>query len=158
MQNYFNNWKQLKSGFRRTISFNLLSSKSKNKNGKTFFDQAINSELKTYENIRKIATGKRDDYTTGWLLDYSYSKEHYKMIAIDLSKQQAPDADPRAIQQINFTANLDRAGNTTMFFIVEEAKETVLDFSQGTVKVCKYNWMWLSSLTFINIKWHNTTV
>ena len=51
------------------------------------------------------------------------------MIAIDLSKQQAPDADPRAIQQINFTANLDRAGNTTMFFIVEEAKETVLDFS-----------------------------
>ena len=129
MQNYFNNWKQLKSGFRRTISFNLLSSKSKNKNGKTFFDQAINSELKTYENIRKIATGKRDDYTTGWLLDYSYSKEHYKMIAIDLSKQQAPDADPRAIQQINFTANLDRAGNTTMFFIVEEAKETVLDFS-----------------------------
>ena len=59
---------------------------------------------------------------------------HYKMIAIDLSKQQALDADPRAIQQINFTANLDRVGNTTMFFIIKEAKETVLDFSQGTVK------------------------
>ena len=58
-----------------------------------------------------------------------------QIIAIDLSKQQALDADPRAIQQINFTANLDRAGNTTMFFIIEEAKETVLDFSQGTVKV-----------------------
>ena len=57
------------------------------------------------------------------------------MIAINLSKQQAPDADPRAIQQINFIANLDRVGNTTMFFITEEAKETVLDFSQGTVKV-----------------------
>ena len=57
------------------------------------------------------------------------------MIAIDLSKEQVLDADPRAIQQINFTANLDRAGNTTMFFIIEEAKETVLDFSQGTVKV-----------------------
>ena len=69
------------------------------------------------------------------LLDYSYFKDHYKMIAIDLSKQQALDADPRAIQQINFTANLDRAGNTTMFFIIEEAKETVLDFLQGTVKV-----------------------
>ena len=55
------------------------------------------------------------------------------MIAVDLSKQQALDFDPKAIQQINFTANLDRAGN--MFFIVEEAKETVLDFSQGTVKV-----------------------
>ena len=58
-----------------------------------------------------------------------------KMIAIDLGKQQALDADPRATQQIIFTANLDRAGNTTMFFIIEEAKETVLDFSQGTVKV-----------------------
>ena len=57
------------------------------------------------------------------------------MIAIDLSKQQALDADPRAIQQINFTENLDRAGNTTMLFIIEEAKETALDFSQGTVKV-----------------------
>ena len=57
------------------------------------------------------------------------------MIAIDLSKQQARDADPRAIQQINFTANLDRDENTTIFFIIEEAKETVLDFSQGTIKV-----------------------
>ena len=57
------------------------------------------------------------------------------MIAIDLSKQQALDADPRAIQQINFTANLDRAGNTTMFFTIEETKEPVLDFSQGTVKI-----------------------
>ena len=57
------------------------------------------------------------------------------MIAIDLSKQQALDADPRPIQQINFTANLDEEGNTTMFFIIEQAKETVLDFSQGTVKV-----------------------
>ena len=72
---------------------------------------------------------------TGCLLDYSYFKDHYKMIAIDLSKQQALDADPRAIQQINFTANLDRDGNTTMFFIIEEAKETALDFSQGTIRV-----------------------
>ena len=57
------------------------------------------------------------------------------MIAIDLSKKQALDADPRAIQQINFTANLDRAGNTRFYFILEEAKETVFEFSQGTVKV-----------------------
>ena len=57
------------------------------------------------------------------------------MIAINLSKQQALDADPRAIQQINFTANLDRAGNTRFYFILEEAKETVFEFSQGTVKV-----------------------
>ena len=57
------------------------------------------------------------------------------MIAIDLSKQHVFDADPRAIQQINFTANSDKDGNTTMFFIIKKAKETVLDFSQRTVKV-----------------------
>ena len=103
--------------------------------GRNFFDQPINSMTKTYENIRKIAIGQGDDYTTGCLLDYSYFKDHYQIIAIDLSKQQALDADPRAIQQINFTANRDRAGNTTMLFIIEEAKETVLNFSRGTVKV-----------------------
>ena len=60
---------------------------------KNFFDQPINSMTKAYENIRKIATGQVDDYTTGCLLDFSYFKDHYKMIAIDLSKQQALDAD-----------------------------------------------------------------
>ena len=101
----------------------------------TFLINQINNDIKTYENIRKIATGQGNDYTTGCLLDYSYFKDHYKMIAIDLSKQQALDADPRAIQQINFTANLDRARNTRICFILEEATETVLDISQGTGKV-----------------------
>ena len=59
------------------------------------------------------------------------------MIAIDLSKQQTLDADPKAIRQINFTASLGRAGNTRLYFILEEAKETVFEFSQGTVKVLK---------------------
>ena len=90
---------------------------------------------KTYENIRKIDTGKGDDYTAGCLLDYPYFKENYEMIAIDLSRQNELDVDPRAVQQINFKANLDRAGNTTIFFVIEEAKETVFEFSQGTVKV-----------------------
>ena len=103
--------------------------------GKNVFDQPINSMTKTYENIRKIAMGQGDDYITGCFLDYPYFKENYKLIAIDLSKQQELDADPRAIQQINFTANLDRAGNTIMFFIIEEAKETIFEFSQGAVKV-----------------------
>ena len=102
--------------------------------GKIFFDQPINNNFKTYGKIRKIATGKGDDYTNDCLLDYSNFNKSYKMIAIDLRKQQALDTDPRAIQQINFTVNLDRTGNTTMFFIIEEAKETVLEFSQGTVK------------------------
>ena len=69
------------------------------------------------------------------MLDYFYFKENYKMIAIDLSKQQVLHSDPRAIQQINFMANLDRAGNKTMLCIIKEAKETALKFSQGTVKV-----------------------
>ena len=64
--------------------------------GKNFFDQPINSMTKTYENIRKITIGQGDYYTTGCLLDYPYFKSHYKMIAIDLRKQQALDADPRA--------------------------------------------------------------
>ena len=97
--------------------------------GRNFFDQPINSMNKTSENIRKIATGKGDDYTTGCLLAYPYLKENYKMIAIDLSRLNKLDADPRAIQQINFTANLDRGANTTILFIIEEGKETV------TVKV-----------------------
>ena len=62
-------------------------------------------------------------------------QKYYKIIAIDLSKQLVLDADPKIIQQINFTANLNRAGNTRLYFILEEAKETVFEFSQGTVKV-----------------------
>ena len=104
-------------------------------NGENFFDQPIKNNKVTYDNIRKIATGQGDDYTTGCLLDYPYFADTYKMIAADLSKQHALDAAPRAIQQINFTENLDRAGNTRVYFTLEEAKETILDFSQGTVKV-----------------------
>ena len=102
---------------------------------KTFFDQSVKDNKVTYENIRKIATTKGDDYTTGCWLDYPYFKDSYKMIAIDLSKQQALDADLRAIQQTNFTANLNRAGNTRIYFILEKAKETILDFSQESLKV-----------------------
>ena len=109
--------------------YNIMS------NGENVFDQPIKNNKVTYDNIRKIATGQGDDYTTGCLLDYSYFMDTYKMIAVDLSKQQALDADPRTIQQINFTANVDRAGNARVYFILEEAKETILDFSQGTVKV-----------------------
>ena len=100
-------------------------------NGENYFDQPIKNSKVTYESIRKIVIG--DDYTTGCLLDYPYFANTYKMIAVDLSKQQALDADPRAIQQINVTANLDRAGNTRVYFILEEAKVSILDFSQGTV-------------------------
>ena len=69
------------------------------------------------------------------MLDYPYFKDNYKTVAVDLSKQQALDADPRPIQQINFFANLHRAGNTRIRFMLEKVKETKLNFSQGTVKV-----------------------
>ena len=104
-------------------------------NGENFFDQSVKDNIIAYENIRKIATVQGDDYTTGCFLDFPYFKDSYKMIAVDLSKQQALDGDPRANQKINFTANLDRAGKTRIYFILEKAKETKLDFSQGTVKV-----------------------
>ena len=80
------------------------------------------------------------------MLDCPYFKENCKMIAIHLSKQQALETDPRAIRQINFAANFDRVRNATMFSIMEEVKETALDFSQGTINV-----LW-NNLIFINIK------
>ena len=93
--------------------------------GKTFFDQPIKDNKVTYKNIRKLTTGQGNDYTRDCLLDYIYFKNHYKMIAVDLSKQQALDTDSKAIQQINFTANLDTPERTRIYFILEEAKETV---------------------------------
>ena len=75
---------------------------------KNFFDQPVKKDKVTYESIRKITTGQGDDYATSCLLAYAYFNKYYKMIAVDLSKQQALDADPKAIQKINFTANLSR--------------------------------------------------
>ena len=74
----------------------------------------------TFENFRKIAIGPEDDYATDCLLSCPYFKNKYKTITIHISKQQALDAHPRAIQQTNFTANLDQAGDIIMFFILEE--------------------------------------
>ena len=108
---------------------------------KNVFDRPVKNDKVRYYNIRKIATGQGDDYTTGCLLDYTYFEKYYKMIAMDLSKQQELDANPKVIQQINFTINLDRPGNTSLYFILEEAKETVFEFSLGTVKV-----LWIESI------------
>ena len=91
-------------------------------NGENLFDQPIKNNKVTYENIRKIATGQGDDYTTGCLLDYSYFVDSYRMIAVDLSKQQALDADPRAIQQINFTANLEQEIQESTLFSKKQKK------------------------------------
>ena len=101
--------------------------------GKNFFHQPVKSDIRTYDNIWKITKGEGDDYTNGCFLDYDYLKEHYKMIAIDLNDQQALDSDQKPIQPINYTTNLEE--KATIFSIIKEAKETVLDFSQRTIKV-----------------------
>ena len=104
-----------------------------------FFDQPVKNNLRTNDNIRKIPIHQVDDYTSGCLLDYNYFNNYYEMIAIDLSKQQPIDVDPKAIQQTNFTGNLNQGedlnDNTTTFFITDKAKKVILDFSQGSVKI-----------------------
>ena len=97
--------------------------------GNLFFDQSVKHDLRTYDNIRKCATDQGYNYITGCLQDCRYFKKYYTLIAIDLSKQQKIDADPKGIQQINITGNLEE-DNATKFFITEEAKETVSQFSK----------------------------
>ena len=111
--------------------------------GQNFFNQPAKNNFRTYDNIWKISTGQRDYYVTSCLLGYNYFNRYYKMIAID--KQQALDVDRKTIKQIYFTGNLEREENvnTTMFFIIEEAKEGILDFSQRTVRAF---WMILAIL------------
>ena len=79
--------------------------------------------------------GQGDDYTTGCIEDYVRFKNYYKMATIDSSKQQVLESDMKAIKQINFTENPDQSKDTTLFCIIEEAKETILDFSKVTVRV-----------------------
>ena len=109
--------------------------------GRKLFDKPVKNDLRTYDNTRKITIGQGDNYTFGYLLDYPYFKEYDKLITIDISKQQKLDADPKAVQQINFIGNLDRDRNTQFFFIIEEVKEIVLDFSKGTVKVLWFHFV-----------------
>ena len=94
--------------------------------GRVFYDQPINYQIKKYDEIRKIATGKGDDYTNRCLLDYQYFKDHYQLIAVDLSKQKELDADPRAIQQIESYGKLETSSQ--VFTILEKLKGTVLEF------------------------------
>ena len=106
--------------------------------GRNFYDQPINDSIKQYNGVRKISTGQGDDYTTGCLLDYSYFEKNYRLIAADLSKQKALDADSRAIQQIIFTGSIKAAVANTrvvVFNVLEKSKETILEFSKETTKV-----------------------
>ena len=103
--------------------------------GRNFYDQPINDQIKKYDEVRKIATGKGDNYTTGFLLDYQYFKDHDQLITGDLSKQKELDADPRAIQQIEFYGILNT--NSQVRTVLEKSKATVLEFYKEQQKCCK---------------------
>ena len=102
-------------------------------NGRNFYDQPINDLITQYDEIRKTATGQGDDYATGCLLDNQYFKDHYQLIAVDLSKEKDLDADSRAIQQIEFLGMLKT--NLQVCTVLEKSKEAMLEFYKGTAKV-----------------------
>ena len=101
--------------------------------GRNFYDNPIESDIEKHRELKKVMIGKEEDYTTGSLLDFNYFDKHYKLVAVDLSKQKELDADPRAIQQIEFKYMLGT--NSTIYWILEKSKETILEFYKGTVKV-----------------------
>ena len=105
---------------------------------RNFYDQASNDSIRQYDEIRNMPTGQGDDYTTGCLLDFSYFEKNYRLIAVELSKQTALDADSRAVQQIIFTGKRKATEANTrviIYYIVEKSQETMLEFSKGTTKV-----------------------
>ena len=101
--------------------------------GRNFYHNPIESDIEKYIELKKAMIGKGEDYTTGSLLDFDYFLEHYKLVAVDLSKQKELDADPRAIQQIEFKYMLQT--DSTINWVLEKSKETILEFYKGTVKV-----------------------
>ena len=103
--------------------------------GRNFYGQPINDLIRQYDEVKKVSTGQCDEYTAGCLLDFAYFKKKYRLIAADLSKQKALDADSRAIQQIIFTGKANVG--TMIYYILEQSKEAILEFSKGTAKFCE---------------------
>ena len=101
--------------------------------GRNFYDNPIESDIEKYRELKKVMIGKGEDYTTRSLLDFNYFDKHYKLVAVDLSKQKELDPDPRAIQQIEFKYMLET--NSTIYWVLEKSKETILEFYKGTFKV-----------------------
>ena len=97
--------------------------------GRNFYDNPIESDIEKYRELKKVMVGKGEDYTTGSLLDYNYFDKRYKLVAVDLSKQKELDADPRAIQQIEFKYMLGTS--STIYWVLEKSKETILEFYKG---------------------------
>ena len=89
--------------------------------GRIFYDNPIENDAGRYRELKKVMIGKGEDYTTGYLLDYDYFRKHYKLVAVDLSKQKELDADLRAIKQIEFKYMLGT--NSTIYWVLEKSKE-----------------------------------
>ena len=102
--------------------------------GRNFYDNPIESDIEKYRELKKVMIGKGEDYTTRSLLDFNYFDKHYKLVAVDLSRQKELDADPRAIQQIEFKYMLGT--DSTIYWVLEKSRETILEFYKGAVKVC----------------------
>ena len=100
--------------------------------GSNFYDNPIENNIEKYRELKKVMIGKGEDYTTGSLLDFNYFDKHYKLVAVDLSKQKELDADPRAIQQIEFKYMIGT--RSIIYWVLEKSKETILEFYKGTVK------------------------
>ena len=96
--------------------------------GRNFYDNPIESDIEKYRELKKVMIGKGEDYTTGSLLDFNYFKNHYKLVAVDLSKQKELDADPTAIQQIEFKYMLGK--NSTIYWVLEKSKESFIRILQ----------------------------
>ena len=101
--------------------------------GRSFYDQPINDLIKQYDEVRKVSTGQGYDCITGCLLDFAYFEKNYRLIAANLGKQKALDADSRAIQLIIFTGTLKT--RAIIYCILEQSKDKTLQFSKGTAKV-----------------------
>ena len=101
--------------------------------GRNFYDNPVENDVEKYRELKRVMIGKGEDYTKGSLLDFDYFKKHYRLVAVHLSKQKELDADPRAIQQIEFKYMLGT--DSTIYWVLEKSKETILEFYKGTVKV-----------------------
>ena len=101
--------------------------------GRNFYDNPVENDVEKYRELKRVMIGKGEDYTKGSLLDFDYFKKHYRLVAVHLSKQKELDADPRAIQQIEFKYMLGT--DSTIYWVLEKSKETILEFCKGTVKV-----------------------
>ena len=97
--------------------------------GRNFYDQSINDLIKKYNEIRKVSTGQGDDYTTGCSLDFSYFEKNYRLVAADLSKQKALDADSTVIEQIIFTGKADN--KIKVYYILEQLKNNIRIFERN---------------------------